>query len=280
MTELEKRVRQDLDQTFPSGSFDLFIAYLKETVGIANINQQQAISIANAISQISAPSIRLYGSSNIGSWKMPIIINNSEKLNIVNTNDQEKPFFIAAEYPLVIKTSETFSPTLANGEYIYLNVGDNFGGAQNLYKNIPKDTVLGMLNQNGYVQLQKQNFGSDLQQAPIINFEFDNQTNSRFRFRMESQYATKNFEDILPKTTREEQLTPYMNWNYFYPWWGADLRGESQTIILELWKADMSQLIANTYAYAGNNYQGWNWITQINPPSYNTQDYKLIAKYQ
>jgi hypothetical protein len=71
-----------------------------------------------------------------------------------------------------------------------------------------------------------------------------------------------------------------MYWNYFYPWWGADLKGESQIIILELWKADMSQLIANTYAYGGNDYQGWNWIAQVNPPNYNTQDYKLIAKYQ
>jgi len=90
----------------------------------------------------------------------------------------------------------------------------------------------------------------------------------------------KNYPDILPNSSKSDSFTPYTNWNYFYPYWGADLTNETQTIILELWKADMSQLIANTYAYAGNNYQGWNWITQINPLSYGTQDYKLIIKYQ
>lgn len=280
MTQQEEIIRENLSQTFPAGSFDLFIAYLTDKVGIKNITQEQAITIANAISQITAPSVKLYGASQIGNWKLPVILNNSEKLNLINTNGREKSFFINSEYPLTIKAAELFSPTLANGEYIYLNIGDNFGGSQTLYKSIPKDTILGILNQDGDIRVEKQSLGYDLQQAPTVNFEFDNQTNSRFRFRMESQYSTKNFEDILPNTTREEQLTPYMYWNYFRPWWGADLRGESQVIILELWKADMSQLIANTYAYGGGDYQGWNWIAQIDPSSYNTQDYKLIAKYQ
>jgi hypothetical protein len=245
-----------------------------------NLTEEQAISIANNISQINAPGIRLYGNSDIGNWKIPIIINDKEKLNLVNTNNQEKIYYINQEPPLVVKVNEDFNPILNNGEYIYLNVGDNFGNSQNLYKNIAKDVIIGILTQSGYIQLQKQNFGQDLQQAPAINLEIDNQTNSIFKIRLESQYATKNLEDILPNTVKNEQIIPFTNWNYFYLYWRANLTNETQTIILELWKADMSQLIATTYAYAGNNYQGWNWISQIYPSNYNIQDYKLIIKYQ
>ena len=272
-------LRNNLSKYFQAGTIELMEELFASDS--SEVTQEKAIQIANAISQINVANIRLYGSSNVGNWKLPLILNDKETVNLVNTSGQEKIFYISSQLPTTIKANENFNPVLSNGEYIGLSFGDNFGSTQNLYKNIQKDTLLGIMSQSGtYIQIDKQDFGSDLQQAATVNFEVDNQTNSTFRFRADVQYASKKYLDILPNSSKTDSFTPYTNWNYFYPYWGADLRNESQNIILELWKADMSQLIANTYAYAGNNYQGLNLITQINPQSWNTQDYKLIIKYQ
>jgi len=183
-------LRNNLSKYFQAGTIELMEELFASDS--SDITQQKAIQIANAISQINAPSIRLYGSSNVGDLKLPLVLNDTEIINIINTGDQEKQFYISSQLPATIKVNEDFNPTLNFGEYISLNIGDNFGGTQNLYKNISKGALLGMINQTGtYIQMSKQNFGSDLQQAATVNFEVVNQTNSTFRFRAEVQYASK-----------------------------------------------------------------------------------------
>lgn len=244
---------------------------------LGNITEEQAISIANSIADITAPKIRLYGYDVVDWGVLKLIANDVSDVNLKDTGSSQIPYYLSSDIqlPLEFKCKKDFKPTLITGEYIYISYGDNYNYNGVIFKEIlAGEVVASNIRESGYLQMQRINLGSDLVKASPYNFEFDNQTNEDISFFLSVQYGGKLVDGA------SESIQPYTNWDYVNPYWTTDLRNSSQNIILELWKADMSQLVYTQYGYAGNNYQGGNYMGQATFSNYNTRDYKVIVKYQ
>ena len=261
-------LRNNLSKMFQAGTLEL----MEELFSDSEVTEDKAIELANAISNINAPSIRLYG-YNIP-WVINLITDSGSDITLKDTGGVEKQYYIKGQFPIIVKAKEDFAPQLSNGEYIYISCGDNQNGGNKIYKSISKDEIIANFGSGAYLQLQKQNFGNDLIFADPYNFTFDNQTTEDISFFMYAQYAGG------PVSGNSAIVDVYTNWDYVYPYWSVDLTNSSKNVVLELWKADMSQRIYSQTAQAGNDYSGNNYLGQARFSNYSTRDYKVIAKYQ
>ena len=230
--------------------------------------------IANKLANLDGFVIRKY-CYNLGSVKIPLLINGIEEFILNDTLGQEKRYYPEASTPLTFTVKQDIAPQLNSGQYIRIYTQIDGGVSyDNLYKSIPKGTKIGgKYNKDCYFQVSLENTGQ-LQPATPFNLTVENNTILNPTMLMYSQYYGEVFDSSNGTVL---QTKHWMNWDYTYPYYSIDMTNESRGIKFELICLDNNQSKGTGWAYSGGNYQGNNWIGQMY--SGYGRNYKLVISY-
>lgn len=244
--------------------------------------------IANAIALVDGFTFRLYVElSGSGINSIPVVITSGDgkvsNFSFKDTANQEIKYYPDGTPNYTVKgVNVDLSSFNGTGKYLRIYTEtDSPYDYPILYGNnaqpFNENTVIGIYSTAVLFQVDIQDFGGPLSQATPFNVELVNNTTKTPNIDLYSEYYIKKIS-----TAGAYQTAHWQYWDYINPHWSLDMTNETQNIRFDLYAINYYgnpgyTLIGQGWAYAGSNYQGNNWMGQIQ--DYNTRYFKIEMNY-